>query len=169
MVERFHVDGEGFYDGEPGHLPARARDLFDGATPSATAAACELLARLAGVYERGDWADIVRSSIERQAALLEAAPAAVPTMLLVHLLSEHGADLLLPAGDDPLSIVRSDLAPLATFISASPDFVPLAARRDAGRAYLCQHGSCQLPTTTPGQLRAQLARLHSLRPLAANP
>ncbi len=32
MVERFHVDGEGFYDGEPGHLPARARDLFDGAS-----------------------------------------------------------------------------------------------------------------------------------------
>jgi uncharacterized protein YyaL (SSP411 family) len=168
MVERFHTEGEGFYDGEPGDLPARARDLFDGATPSALAAACELLTRLAGAYDRGDWADIVRSSIERQAALLEAAPAAVPTMLLVHLLSDHGADLLLPAGDDALSIVRSDLAPLVTFISTPPDSVPLAAGRDASRAYLCQHGSCQLPATTPGQLRAQLA-LHSLRPQAANP
>src|SRR4029453_8443065 len=81
MVERFHPEGEGFYDGEPGDLPARARDLFDGATPSALAAACELLTRLAGAYDRGDWADSVRSSIDRQAALLEAAPAAVPTML----------------------------------------------------------------------------------------
>ncbi len=163
MVERFHVNGEGFYDSEPGHLPSRARDLFDGAVPSATASACELLVRLAGAYDRGDWAGIVRTSIERQAALLESAPAAVPTMLLVHLLSDHGGDLLLPAGDDPLATIRSDLAPLATLISAPPNAVPLAAGRDADRAYLCQHGACQLPAMTVGQLRGQLARLHSLR------
>ncbi len=167
MVERFHAEGEGFYDGEPGHLPSRARDLFDGAVPSATAAACELLTRLSGAYDRGDWSDIVQASIERQAALLEAAPAAVPTMLLVHLLSEHGADLLLPAGNDPLSAVRSDFAPLVTFVSAPPGAIPIAAGRDAGRAYLCQHGACQLPAATPEQLRAQLARLQSLRPPAA--
>jgi len=166
LVERFHVDGEGFYDGEPSHLPARARDMFDGAVPSASAAACELLARLAGAYDRGDWADIVQRSIERQAALLEAAPAAVPTMLLVHLMSEHGADLLLPVGDHPLSIVRSDFAPLATFLSAPPSAVPLAASRDAGSAYLCQHGTCRLPATTPGQLRTQLAQVHSIQPKA---
>src|SRR5207342_2206720 len=103
--------------------------------PSATASACELLVRLAGAYDRGDWADLVQASIERQAALLESAPAAVPTMLLVHLLSDHGGDLLLPADDDPLSAVRSVLAPLATLISGPPGAVPLAAGRDAGRAY----------------------------------
>jgi len=47
-------------------------------------------------------------------------------MLLVHLLNEHGADLLLPAGNNPISVARSDLAPLATFISAPPGAVPLA-------------------------------------------
>ncbi|HET9025426.1 MAG TPA: hypothetical protein VFN64_12700, partial [Burkholderiaceae bacterium] len=166
MVECFHAEGEGFYDGAPGHLPLRARELFDGAVPSAAAAACELLARLSGAYGRGDWSDIVEASIERQAALLESAPAAVPTMLLVHLLSEHGADLLLPAGHGPLTVVRSDFAPLVTFVSAPPDAIALAAGRDAGRAYLCQHGACQLPATAPEQVRAQLARLHSLRPRA---
>jgi len=65
MVERFHTDRDGFYDGEPCHLPSLARNLFDGAVPSATAAACELLARLAGAFERGDWSDIVQASIER--------------------------------------------------------------------------------------------------------
>jgi uncharacterized protein YyaL (SSP411 family) len=167
MVERFHVEGDGFYDGEPGHLPLRARDLFDGAVPSATAAACELLARLAGAYDRGDWADIVQATIERQGALLGAAPAAVPAMLLVQLLSEHGAEVLLPGGDDPLSTVRAEYAPLATFFSAPPDAVPLAAGRDAGRAYLCQHVTCQLPAATPAQLRAQLDRLYTLRSQAA--
>jgi uncharacterized protein len=164
MVEQFHVEGEGFYDGEPGHLPLRARDLYDGAVPSATAAACELLARLAGTYDRVDWAGIVQASIERQGALLEAAPAAVPSMLLVQLLSEHGAELLLPTGNGPLSALRTDFAPLATFISAPPDAVPLAVGRDAERAYLCQHGACQLPAATPAQLRGQIARLHSLQP-----
>jgi uncharacterized protein YyaL (SSP411 family) len=164
MVDRFHVEGEGFYDGEPGLLPLRARDLHDGAVPSATATACELLARLAGAYDRGDWANIVQTTIERQTALLEAAPAAVPSMLLVHLLSEHGGDLLLPAGDDPLSALRADFAPLATFVSAPRNAVPLAAGRDAGRAYLCQHGSCQLPADAPAELREQLARLHAFRP-----
>ena len=164
LVDQFHVEGEGFYDGEPGHLPLRARDLYDGAVPSATAAACELLARLAGTYERGEWADIVQASIERQGALLEAAPAAVPSMLLVALLSEHGAELLLPSGTGPLAAVRSDFAPLATFVSTRADAVPLAVGRDAERAYLCQHGACQLPAETPAQLRGQLARLHSLQP-----
>jgi uncharacterized protein YyaL (SSP411 family) len=167
MVKRFHTDGDGFYDGEPGHLPSRVRDRFDGAVPSASAAACELLTRLGGAYGRGDWSDIVQAEIERQAALLEAAPAAVPTMLLVHLLSAHGGDVLLPAGNDPLSVVRSDFAPLATFISAPTDGIALAAGRDAGRAYLCQHGTCQLPAPSPRELRAQLARLHALQPPAA--
>ena len=70
MVERFHVDGKGFYDGEPGRLPARARDLFDGATPSATAAACELLARLAGVYDRRDWAEANIAGLRQVVAFL---------------------------------------------------------------------------------------------------
>ena len=123
----------------------------------------KLLARLAGPFNRGDWADIVQAAIERQGALLESAPAAVPSMLFVQLLSEHGADLLLPA-DDPLSAVRTEFVPLATFITAPPDAVPLAAGRDAGRAYLCQHGTCQLPASTVEQLHSQLARLHSLQP-----
>ncbi|MGE5337978.1 MAG: thioredoxin domain-containing protein, partial [Gemmatimonadota bacterium] len=71
MVARFHDPDAGFFDSEPGELPVRARDLFDGALPSATAAACELLLRLAGAYERGDWADIVQRTIARHGALLE--------------------------------------------------------------------------------------------------
>jgi len=164
LVDQFHVEGEGFYDGEPGHLPLRARDLYDGAVPSATAAACELLARLAGTYERGEWADIVQASIERQGALLEAAPAAVPSMLLVPLLSEHGAELLLPSGTSPLAAVRSDFAPLATFVSTRGRRRSARGWTRCERAYLCQHGACQLPAETPAQLRGQLARLHSLQP-----
>ena len=160
IVEQFHASGEGFYDDEPGPLPMRARDRFDGAVPSGAAAACELLVRLAGAYGRADWADIVQSTIEREAALLEQAPTGVPSMLLVHLLNERGGDLLLPA-DAAFAAARSQYAPLATLFTAQAAALPLANGRDAGMAYLCQHGSCQLPAAACGELQAQLARLHT--------
>ena len=66
MIDRFFDSDEGFYDSEPSPLPMRARELFDGAVPSGTAAACELLLRLAGVYDRSEWVDIAQQAIERQ-------------------------------------------------------------------------------------------------------
>jgi uncharacterized protein YyaL (SSP411 family) len=165
MVERFHVAGEGFYDGEPGPLPLRARDAFDGAVPSGTAAACELLLRLAGVYERGDWADLAQQSIARQGAILEQAPSAAPALIYAHLLSVHGADVALPIADGAVNALvraRSEFAPLATVVSGPPDAVPLLADRTAGHAYLCRHGACQLPARTLEELRSQLAALHAL-------
>ena len=159
MVGRFHVAGDGFYDGEPGELPVRARDPFDGAVPSGTAAACELLLRLAGAFDRGDWAEIALQAIGQQAAILEQAPSAAPALLLAHLLHEHGADLALPAPAGTLAAVRAEFAPLVTVVGGPPDSLPLLAGRRAGEAYLCQHGSCQRPATTLDALREQLARL----------
>jgi uncharacterized protein YyaL (SSP411 family) len=159
LIERFHESAEGFHDGDRGALPLRARDLYDGATPSGSAAACELLTRLAGAFERSDWFDLVQSEIERQAALLEGAPSAVPSMLIVHLLSERGGELLLPA-EGALAGSRCEFVPLVTIFTGGPDELPLARGRDAGLAYLCQHGSCQLPAATAGELQGQLGRLH---------
>jgi hypothetical protein len=159
MVERFHVEGDGFYDGEPGVLPVPARDVFDGAVPSGTAAACELLLRLSGVFERGDWAEIAQRSIERQAELLERAPSASPALLAAHLLRKHGADLALPAPAGALDAARGEFAPLVTLVTGPPDAAPLLRARRAGEAYLCRHGACQLPATTIEALRGQLAGL----------
>jgi hypothetical protein len=159
MVERFYVAGDGFYDGEPGVLPVRARDVFDGAVPSGTAAACELLLRLSGPFERGDWAEIARQAIERQSEILERAPSASPALLFAHLLGEHGADLALPAPAGALDAARSEFAPLVTLVTGPPDAAPLLRARRAGEAYLCRHGACQLPATTIEALRGQLAGL----------
>jgi hypothetical protein len=159
MVGRFHVEGDGFYDGEPGVLPVRARDAFDGATPSGTAAACELLLRLSGVYERGDWAGIAWQSIERQSEILERAPSASPALLAAQLLGAHGADLALPAPAGTLDAARGEFAPLVTIVSGAADAVPLLRGRRPGEAYLCRQGACQLPAATIEALRRQLAGL----------
>ncbi len=159
MVERFHVAGDGFYDSEPGVLPVRARDLFDGAVPSGTAAACELLLRLAPAYERADWTEIAQQAIERQAQVLERAPSAAPALLLAQLLAEGGAELALPQPAGALQAARGEFAPLVTIVSGPPDALPLLRGRRAGEAYLCRHGACQLPVATVEALRGQLANL----------
>ncbi len=162
---RFHVDGSGFYDSEPGDLPIRARDLYDGAVPSGSAAACELLLRLAGIFERSDWAEIARATIARQTELIAQAPEAAPAMLHAHLLSAHGVDLALPVqadGSTFAAAAQAEFAPLATIAIGSTGAVPVLNGRRAGAAYLCRYGACQLPATTIEQLRDQLARAHLL-------
>ncbi len=166
MIERFHVAGEGFFDGEPGELPVRPRDAFDGAVPSGIGAACELLVRLGDIYGRDDWLELARVALGDAGAIMEAAPAAVPAMLLAHLLAEAGAQLALPlersapSGDSGgMAGARREFMPLVTIAAGAPGELPLLAGRDPGKAYLCQHGRCQLPAATLEELRGQIAGL----------
>jgi uncharacterized protein YyaL (SSP411 family) len=159
MVERFHEPANGFFDSASAQLPLRARDLYDGAVPSGTAAACELLLRLAGPYDRTDWDDIARSTLQRHAALMEQAPMAAPALLYAQLLADQGRDLAIPAGPgcEPLwDEARSAFAPLVTRVHGAPGSLPLLHGRIAGEAYLCRHGACELPARTVEALREQL-------------
>ena len=163
MIERFFDPNEGFYDNEPGALPLRARDPFDGAVPSGTAAACELLLRLAGIFERGDWAELAQRTIERNAGLLAHAEAA-PALLHAHRLDTRGAELALPlgAGAEPLiAAAQAEFAPLVTLAIGAPGALPVLAGRRPGHAYLCRRGACQLPARSIEALREQLVRLHA--------
>ncbi len=162
MIARFHVAGEGFFDGEAGELPIRARDSFDGAVPSGAGAACELLVRLGGIYGRDDWLELASAALADAGAIMEAAPAAAPALLLVHLLAEAGAQLALPlapsvpgAGAE-LAGARFEFMPLVTIVAGLPGELPLLAGRDPGKAYLCQHGRCQLPAASLAELRGQV-------------
>ena len=161
MVEQFHDLVEGFFDSASPQLPMRARDLHDGAVPSGTAAACELLLRLAGPFERSDWADIARATLERHGVLMDDAPMAAPALLHAQLLAVRGADLAIPAGPGSEALwaeAQSAFAPLVTRLHGAPGSLPLLDGRVAGEAYLCRHGSCGLPARSVEALRAQLAR-----------
>jgi uncharacterized protein YyaL (SSP411 family) len=160
MVERFHDADEGFFDSASTQLPLRACELQDGAVPSGTAAACELLLRLAGTFERNDWADLARATLERHGALMDAAPMAVPALLHAQLLAERGADLAVPAGPGSAALwehARQAHAPLVTRVHGAPGALPVLQGRVAGQAYLCRRGACGLPATSVDALREQLA------------
>ncbi len=163
MIERFCDPHEGFYDSEGGALPLRARDPFDGATPSGTAAACELLLRVSGVFERVDWADLAQRTIERNAGLL-AHPEAAPALLHARLLAERGAELALPlapGAETLIAAAQSEFAPLVTLAIGAPDALPALAGRNGGAAYLCRRGACRLPARSAEELARELAALSS--------
>ena len=167
MVERFHDPNEGFFDSASAQLPMRARDLYDGAVPSGTAAACELLLCLASPCERSDWADIARATLERHGALMEDAPMAAPALLDAQLLAEQGADLAIPAGpgsEELWTAAQSAFAPLVTRVRGAPGSMPLLEGRVAGEAYLCRQGRCELPARSVEALREQLARFSESAP-----
>ena len=128
--------------------------------PSGTAAACELLLRLSGAYDRGDWNDIARATLQHYGAPMEQAPMAVPALLHAQLLADAGADLAIPAGPGSESLfaeARSTFAPLLTRLHAPPGALPIMQGRSAGFAYLCRHGRCELPASSVEALREQLA------------
>ena len=161
MLLRFHDADRGFFDSESQHLPMRAREVHDGAVPSGTAAACELLLRLAGAAGRSDWHDIAHAILMSHGGLMEDAPMAVPALLCAHWLTDRGADLAVPSGPGGETLwaqARSSFAPRVTIIGGLPGSLPLLEGRIAGVAYLCRHGSCELPARSAEALRQQLAR-----------
>ena len=162
MVERFHDVTRGFLDQAAAGLPLPALEVHDGALPSGSAAACELLLRLAGPFGRDDWADLARTTLARHGALIDAAPMAVPALLLAQLLAEEGAELAVPAGPGSAALwaeAGAAFAPLLTVVSGAPGALPLLEGRKPGEAYLCRLGSCALPARSAGALREQLEAL----------
>ena len=161
MLAAFRAGEDGFYDNESDHLPMRARELQDGAVPSGTAAACELLLRLAGPYARTEWTELAQAELERHGTLMEQAPMAAPALLHAQLLAEQGADLAVPTGPGGAALwaaARRAHAPLVTRVHGAPARFPLLAGRVAGEAYLCRHGACELPARSVEALEEQLAR-----------
>ncbi len=167
MVEDFHEPGAGFFDSPKGAgtnsaPPARACEIQDGAVPSGTAAACELLLRLSGIFDREDWAALADDTLQRLGALIDDAPMAVPALLFAHLLQERGADLAVPSGPGADALwqeARQAFAPCMTVVHGPRDAAPLLAGRSAGQAYLCRKGRCELPATSSTALREQLSRV----------
>jgi uncharacterized protein YyaL (SSP411 family) len=159
MVERFYVNGQGLFDADASELPSRPRDPHDGATPSATAAACELLLRLSAVFDRPHWRDIALDALERHANLRADAPLAVPALLHIELLAQHGCDLVVPAGpggDELWAATRGRHVPLATLVHAAPGALPILEGRSPGQAYRCRFGSCGLPASSVSEWTTQL-------------
>jgi len=172
IARRFFDAAEGDFfltpnDVDP--LANRPRSDHDGATPHSTGLAVFGLLRVANLSDRDDLRQVADRVIETNAAALERAPHAFPTLARAVLARERDLSVAVILGDagDPgtralAERAREVLQPEDAVVVASAGAAPpgLAASWLAGRepvdgrptAYVCRGRTCSLPVTEPERL-----------------
>jgi uncharacterized protein len=173
MIELFWDDGvQGFFDTGNDHeaLITRPRDFFDNATPSGTSVAVDVLLKLALLTDNPDYERRATTCLRTLVPYVENAPTAFGRLLAAldfHLSPQQELAIVLPASDtagELMGTVRSLYAPNLLLVGGPAGRVdnptPLLDDREALRgrptAYLCERYVCQVPTTDPAELEAQL-------------
>jgi len=163
LLDLFWDDGNGGVltagrDGEP--LVARAKEVVDGALPSANAAAAGALLRLGALTGCRRWRDAGEEIVELALPLLVDQPLATADMLGAAAFVERGAQVVV-VGSDPALVetLRDRWLPDAVAAWGSPGTGPLWEGRQAGAAYVCRGFVCDRPARDAATLAAQLDHL----------
>jgi uncharacterized protein YyaL (SSP411 family) len=140
-------------------LVARQKDLLDNATPGANSMAAFALLRLAALTGDDELAGAARHVLGLLGPSAGAHPTAFGHLLAALDLELAGTTEIVVAGDRPdlLDVVRAAWRPRVVVAWGEPYDSPLWHDRSPGAAYVCRNFTCQLPATTPDELRAQLA------------
>ena len=179
MRKRFWDEQDGGFflrgkDEEP--LIVRAKELYDGATPSGNSVALLVLLRLAHLTGDQKPAKLAQQALERFAPAAAQAPAACPHFLAaVDMALGPVKEIVIagaPAAADTqalLRAVRGRYAPRAVVLrqgggaegKALEALAPFTARltplHGRAAAYVCEGFACHLPVTEPAALEQQLA------------
>ncbi len=154
------MEGGGFFT--TGHdaeqLIVRTKELYDGATPSANAVAAQALARLGALTGDEAYTDRARGVVDMFGSLLAEHPVAfAQTALTADGLAEGLVEIVV-TGDRPelVEVARRRWLPNAVLAWGEPTDSPLWRDREPGRAYVCRHYACRLPTDDPTTLATQL-------------
>ncbi len=140
-------------------LTLRAKEVFDGATPSANAVAARALARLGLVTADPDVMAVARRLVELASGLIATHPLAVPVMVEAAGFALEGVEVVVPGDGGVLwDHVRSKAMPRTVFVRGAGSS-PLLAGRLPGHAYLCHAGVCSLPVSTAADFDAQATAL----------
>jgi uncharacterized protein YyaL (SSP411 family) len=137
-------------------LPARPKEIFDGATPSSHAVTCRTLARLALCTGDNNLLCVAQRLVELAATLLVTHPSAVPDLVEAAGFALQGVEVVIPGGPNELS-EHLRLSPMVRTVLITGDGpTPLLLNRRAGLAYVCRGGICQLPVESLVDLDEQL-------------
>jgi uncharacterized protein YyaL (SSP411 family) len=164
---------DGFWDGgdggtggvfTTGHdaeaLIVRAKEVVDGAVPSANSAAAVALLRLGAVTGVDRYRAAGERIVELAAPFLSSRTTAVADLVAAAALADDGAEVVI-AGDRPdlLAAVRRHWLPSTVLTWGDRTPSPLWEGRVDGLAYVCRHFTCRLPTGDPVELAGQLDEL----------
>ncbi|MBV8463046.1 MAG: thioredoxin domain-containing protein [Acidimicrobiales bacterium] len=161
LVALFHdEDGGGFFT--TGHdaeaLLVRPKDVLDGAVPSANGAAALSLARLAALTGTSRYAELAGEVVDLVRPLLDRQPTAVSYAAMAADLLASGLTEVVVPGHHPdlVDTVRRTWRPRVVLAWGEPTGSPLWDEREAGFAYVCREGRCELPAPDAGTLSRQL-------------
>ena len=137
-------------------LPARPKEIFDGATPSNHAVACRALARLALIFDDAELRCAAQRLVELGATLLTSSPSAVPDLVAAAGIAIDGIEIVIPGEANKLSDHVRLLPMTRSVLITGTGSSPLLRDRSPGMAYVCRAGACQLPVSSIAQLDEQL-------------
>ncbi|HET6810598.1 MAG TPA: thioredoxin domain-containing protein [Acidimicrobiales bacterium] len=140
-------------------LIVRAKDYFDGATPSANSVAAGALLRLAALTGRDRYREAAEAILARVVPLAVNHPTAFTHALAALDLQASGTVEIVVAGERPdlLAELRPLHLPTAVLAWGEPSGGPLWESRADGFAYVCRDYSCLAPASTPPELADRLA------------
>ena len=137
-------------------LPIRAKEIFDGATPSSHAMATEALARYAHLAENPHVLAVARHLRFLAEPLLIEHPVTVPDLALAVQTLDQPLVIVTPGSADIAAIADDVWLPQVIRVRGDGPSPWLTDRR-AGEAYLCEGSTCLMPAVTGDELRAQVA------------
>ena len=165
LLELFWDPAEGgfFTSGNDGEqLVARMKDVFDGALPSANAAAAQALARLGELTGRESYGHAAQQVVEVMGPALQRAPGAFAgTALAADFLAGPRRQVVARSGRPELvEPVWARYLPDTVLAWGEPYPSPLWEGRTGqeaeGQVFVCQGYQCQLPVSTPSAVAALL-------------
>jgi uncharacterized protein len=162
LLDLFWDPGEGgfFTTGRDAEaLVVRAKDYFDGATPSANSVAAGALLRLAALTGQDRYRERAEAILGRVVPLAANHPTAFTHTLAALDLMASGAVEIVVTGERPdlLAELRPRHLPTAVLAWGEPSGGPLWESRADGFAYVCRDYSCQAPAASPPELADRLA------------
>ncbi len=164
LVRFIDEENGGFFDTPIDHekLITRPKDLFDNATPSGTAVACDVLLRLALLFGREEYAHVATGALESVAPLAERYPAGFGFLLGVAewRAAQPKEIAITGAIDDPTfqalrRVVGENFVPHRVLVAGKGSSeLPLMQHRPADKvmAYVCEAYMCTEPTDAPERL-----------------
>ncbi len=142
-------------------LSTRPKEIFDGATPSAHAITTRSLARLALCQATTSLLVIAQRQVELAASLLVTHPNAVVDLVEAAGFALAGVQLVIPGDANELSNHVRSRAMFRTVLVTGSGESELLKGREAGYAYVCHAGVCDLPVSSVAALDAELQRTGS--------
>ena len=176
MVAKFRDETDnGFFDTSTDHerLISRPKNVFDNATPSGNAVACEVLMKLSLYTAEFEYAQIALDYLERIVQLPLRYPSGFGRTLCAIEMALASPVEVAVVGDpasrdtsDLLDVIFGEYQPNKVVAGKRPgddaagQSIPLLNGRemveDKATAFVCQRHVCKLPATSAGELRLRL-------------